>query len=458
MTHIPRIVIAAPSSGGGKTTITTGLMAVFAEGCVVQGFKVGPDYIDPGYHTAAAGRISRNLDTWMLSREQVQQIFARAQQGADLSIIEGVMGLFDGYDGLTEQGSTAEVAKLLSAPVILVIDAAKMSRSAAAIALGFRQFDPDLRAAGVIVNNVGGEKHAQWVTEAIESIGMPVLGCVPRMAKLDVPERHLGLFIAAERETATNLFIQEAAAVVKKCVDVEKVLSIAQSAPVLEIASPEPRPAASTKLRIAVARDEAFCFYYEDNLDLLRDMGAEIVFFSPLRDSALPENTAGIYLGGGYPELYAPQLAENFALRAALKESARQKMPVYAECGGLMFLTRCLVDQNGQEHAMTDIIPGYARMTERLSMGYREAKTLRDTILLPKDQVFRGHEFHYSEWIQPPETQSPAYAIKLRDGNDIRAEGFASDNILASYVHVHFAGNPAIAKNFVKACQAWQKM
>lgn len=327
MLHIPRFVISAPSSGCGKTTITAGIMSLLTERYRVQGFKIGPDYIDAGYHTAATGRISRNLDTWMVDKEQVKNIFARAGGNADVCVIEGVMGLFDGYDGLTERGSTAEVAKLLSAPVILVIDAGKMARSAAAIALGFRDFDRDLNLAGVIVNNVGSEKHAQWVTEAIESTGIRVFGCVPRAEKLNVPERHLGLFIAAERDAATKSFIQEAAAVINKHVDMEKIFSIAESAPDLDIVLPEPRVMVQSTVRIAVARDDAFCFYYEDNLDLLRDCGAEIVFFSPMHDEHLPQNISGMYLGGGYPELYAAQLAANTSLRAKIKFAAEKIFP-----------------------------------------------------------------------------------------------------------------------------------
>ena len=455
MAHIPRVVIAAPSSGSGKTTIATGIMAVLAEHSIVQGFKIGPDYIDPGYHTAATSRISRNLDTWMLSAKQVGGIFARASHNADVCVIEGVMGLFDGYDGLTEQGSTAEAAKLLSAPVILVIDAGKIARSAAAIALGFREFDPSILIAGVIVNNVGSEKHARWVTESIEAIGVQVIGCVPRLDKLNVPERHLGLFIAEEQETATNLFIREAASAVKKYVDMEKVLSIAESAPDLALAVPNARASTPIGVCIAVARDEAFCFHYEDNLDLMRDEGAEIAFFSPLHDSSIPRDTAGLYFVGGYPELYATRLAENGELRRTIQEAARQKIPIYAECGGLMYLTRSLADHNGQEHAMTAVIPGYTRMTERLKMGYREVETLQDVILAPKDTTVRGHEFHYSEWMHSNENASPAYAIKWRDGNDVRQEGFASGNVLASYIHVHFASNPALAQNFVNACRIW---
>ena len=455
MAHIPRVVIAAPSSGSGKTTISAGIMAALSDRYRVQGFKVGPDYIDPGYHTAATGRISRNLDTWMLSAEQVKSIFTHAQQGADVCVIEGVMGLFDGYDGLTEQGSTAEAAKLLSAPVILVIDAEKIARSAAAIALGFREFDRDIIIAGVIVNNVGSEKHAQWVTEAIEAIGIQVVGCVPRMDTLNVPERHLGLFMAEERDAATDLLIQEAAAVVKKYVDMEKVFSIAESTSDFAIAAPEQRVTPKTGLRIAVARDEAFCFYYEDNLDLLRDLGAEIIFFSPLHDSTVPKDIGGLYLGGGYPELYAAQLVDNSALRMAIKDASRQCMPIYAECGGLMFLTHHLIDQHGVEHAMSDVIPGYTRMTDCLKMGYREVETLRDTILLPKGMVTRGHEFHYSEWVQPDKCLPSAYAIKLRDGNDVQQDGFASGNVLASYVHIHFACYPALTQNFVNTCHRW---
>lgn len=452
--NTPRFVLAAPSSGSGKTTLAVGLMSAFAERSTVQAYKVGPDYIDPGYHTAATGRPSRNLDTWMIPAERVKELFSRSALGADLCVIEGVMGLFDGYDGRSESGSTAQVAKLLSAPVVLVIDARSMARSAGAVALGFRQFDPQLNLAGVILNNVAGAAHAAWVTEAVQSVGLTVLGCVPRSGDLRVPERHLGLYMAGERTAATQEFIQAAKEVVCQNIDLSALEALAGSAPEIGLRSLQTSESEKPVARIGVARDEAFCFYYEDNFDLLRGAGAELVFFSPLRDSALPPNLSGLYLGGGYPELYAAQLAENESMRLALKAAIQSGIPTYAECGGLMALAQSYFDQAGNEYPMVGVLPGATRLTGKLQMGYREVVALRSNPLLEKGETARGHEFHYSEWLRPHETNAFAYAIQPRTGGEPQPEGFARGNLLASYVHLHFASNPSLARNFVNACLA----
>jgi cobyrinic acid a,c-diamide synthase len=454
--NAPRFVLAAPSSGSGKTTLATGLMSAFAERMTVQAYKVGPDYIDPGYHTAATGRPSRNLDTWMIPTERVKELFSRSAVNADICIIEGVMGLFDGYDGRTESGSTAEVAKLLSAPVVLVIDAGSMARSAAAIALGFKTFDPHLNLAGVILNNVAGAAHAQWLTEAVQSVGLTVLGCVPRSENLSVPERHLGLYMAGERTTATQKFIEAAKAVVCQNIDLSALETLARSAPEFESGVRTLCVPTSGDVRIGVARDEAFCFYYEDNFDLLREAGAELIFFSPLHDSSLPPNLSGLYLGGGYPELYAAQLAQNQSMRTELKSAIESGIPTYAECGGLMSLTESYFDEAGIEYPMLGVLPGSTRLTGKLKMGYREVVGLESSPLLEKGQTARGHEFHYSEWIRPEDSNSFAYEIQSRMGGEAQPEGFARNNLLASYVHLHFASNPNLARNFVAAYRAFQ--
>ena len=453
---IPRIVIAAPSSGSGKSTVTTGLMAVLAENHTVQGFKVGPDYIDPGYHTQATGRISRNLDTWMVPKQQVQATFARATQDAEIAIIEGVMGLYDGFNATTEDGSTAQAAKQLGAPVVLVIDVGKMARSAGAIALGYRDFDPELNLAGVICNRVGSPKHALWVTQAIEALGIPVLGCIPKSASLKIPERHLGLHMAQERTAEVDALIQACSSLFKENIDIDKIWQVAKQAQPLEITLPTNKPANRSNIRIAVARDEAFCFYYEDNLDLLRHAGAEIVFFSPLYDKELPDNISGIYLGGGYPELYAANLSANQPIITAIREASKANMPVYAECGGLMVLTEYLIDLEQQKHTMLGLIPGYAEMVQKLTMGYREIIAEQDTLLMNTGETARGHEFHYSHWIRQEDSNRPAYRIKPRIGETFKLEGYASQNLLASYVHVHFGSTPELAKNFVRRCAEWQ--
>ncbi len=485
--NIPRFVIAAPSSGSGKSTIATGLMAALSRDHIVQGFKVGPDYIDPGYHTAAAGRVSRNLDTWMVPIDEVKATFARAVTAdppAEIAIVEGVMGLFDGYEAKTESGSTAQVAKLIDAPVILVINVGKMARSAGAIALGYRDFDPDLKVAGVICNNVGSEKHAMWVTEAIESIGLPVLGCIPRSEALRIPERHLGLQTAIERTAELQAFMDHAASLVVEHIDLVRVWELAANTPPYPDLTPALTRSSAFDLsplqngegegelpsgsseggevefnspRIAIAHDEAFCFYYEDNFDWLRAAGAEVIFFSPLHDSTLPEGINGLYLGGGYPELYAAQLAENAAMQNSIRAAVESGMPTFAECGGLMFLTDSITDLDGQIHPMIGVVPGRAQMHGRLTMGYRQVTTARDTILLPEGEQTRGHEFHYSDWVDRPDDLPSAYAISPRAAEAIQMEGYAKNNVLASYVHLHFGANPDLATNFVRACQEWVK-
>ncbi len=448
--HIPRLVIAAPSSGAGKTTITSGLMAALSKRVRVQGFKVGPDYIDPTYHTLATGRKSRNLDSWMMTTAVLKQSFFHASADVDLAIIEGVMGLFDGA-GATERGSTAEVAKLLSAPVLLVIDASAMSRSVGAIALGFRDFDPAVNLVGVICNRVGGQRHIDWLRSAVESIGLPVLGCLPYNSDIHVPERHLGLHMASEHQA----FIAQAAAWVQEHIDLDHILQLAEAAPPLTNA-PTPITIQSqvTGVRIAVAQDAAFCFYYEDNLDLLRAAGAEIVPFSPLADDDLPAGTSGVYLGGGYPELHAERISANNRLREKLQERFAAGMPIYAECGGLMALTETLIDVDGQRHPMFGILPGTVHMGSRFTMGYRTITANRPTLLLDVGETARGHEFHYSTWDAPEELRD-AYFAASSDHEIGRPEGFAADNLLAAYTHLHFASNPHIAERFVTACAVW---
>ncbi len=469
---IPRFMIAAPASGSGKTTIAVGLMAALAATEAVQGFKVGPDYIDPMYHTAATGRPSRNLDTWMAPPEAVLAACARALRGTEIAVIEGVMGLFDGFDGKSEAGSSAEVARLLAAPVILVLDVSKMARSAAAIALGCRLFDPALNIAGVICNRVAGPAHAEMVKDALAAVGLPVLGCIPKSAALAVPERHLGLHTAVERQAEVETFLRAAAALMAAEVDLARLREIARSAPTLEI-PPDPftspllagegpgvrslsTVAQEAPVRIAVARDEAFCFYYQDNLDLLSLAGAEVVFFSPLRDPALPAGVSGIYLGGGYPELYAAQLAANRPLRRTIRVAAAAGMPIYAECGGLMYLTEGIVDGSGAVHPMVGLVPGRSRLAGRLTMGYRIVTATQDSLLLRAGEQVRGHEFHYSEWIDRPADVPWAYHMAPRQGNVAQPEGYARDGLLASYVHLHFGGRPQLANRFVAACRRWQ--
>lgn len=449
----PCIVIAAPHSGSGKTTLSCGLMASLARTHTVQAFKCGPDYIDPAYHAVATGRPSRNLDTWLMPHHAVRQTYSRAMVDADIAIIEGVMGLYDGYDALTEAGSTAEIAKLLGAPVILVIDVGKMARSAGAIALGCQQFDRDLTIGGVICNNVASDTHARWVREAIESIGIPVLGCVPRTPEITLPERHLGLHTAHE-QTNPSALIEQIADVITQHIDLEHIWKIAQSASTLYV-EPESLsiyPKATTK--IAVARDKAFNFYYEDNIELLKRAGAEIVFFSPLIDSQLPSDIHGLYIGGGYPELYPEALSNNTSLLTQMQSMIEDGIPTYAECGGLMLLTEAFVDRQGQTYKLAGAISGTTTMSDKLNMGYRTITAQQDTLLLHAQETMRGHEFHYSKW--DIDHTNPAYHITPRYNMQHTPEGYTHKHVLASYVHLHFASNPDLAMRFVTACNAWQ--
>ncbi len=459
----PRLVIAGTHSGVGKTTLTAGLIAALRRrGLVVQPFKVGPDYIDPTYHALSAGRPCRNLDTWMLSSEQVQALFSHATQDSDLALIEGVMGLYDGAEYDSEAGSTAEVAKLLASPVVLVLDCRSMARSAGAVALGYRRFDPDLPLVGFIANRVGSESHGKGVAAAIErAAGLPVLGWLPRDGSLNIPERHLGLVPTAEPGRWAD-FIEAAAARVERHLDIERLLELAgwQSAaasfcsesvergraPVSSLAGKHPPPV------IAVARDEAFSFTYPDNLDLLEAAGARLAYFSPLHDAELPPGTGGVLLSGGFPELYAGPLAANVAMRESIRRAYARGLPIYAECGGLMYLTEILVDLEGREHEMIGLLPGRSRMSGRLTLGYRLAEAAGDSWLLARGETVRGHEFHFSLWEARPADLPPAYWIRPRNGGETpQAEGARLDHLWASYVHLHFWHKPELATRFVAA-------
>lgn len=459
-----RLVIAGVRSGVGKTTVTTGIIAALARrGLVVQPFKTGPDYIDPTYHTLAANRPCRNLDTWMVPPERVQALFAHSAGEADIAVVEGVMGIFDGFSYEGEAGSTAQVAKLIDAPVILIVDASKMARSAGALALGYQQFDPDLPLVGFIVNKVGSDRHGEGVATTIErATGLPVFGWLTRDAELEIPERHLGLIPTAE-PGRWRTFIDHAADQIERSLDLDRLLAIAQNAQPLTapglkeiLQSGQPtslRPKSTNHPVIAVARDEAFNFTYEGNLDLLRAAGAELIFFSPLHDKVLPPNTSGIMLSGGFPELYADQLAVNSEIREALRQAHRQDLPIYAECGGLMYLTETITDLEGQQHRMVGLLPGHSVMTRRrLTLGYRQARAVSNSWLLAAGETVRGHEFHYSKWENRPADLPPAYHLLPRSGEgEPRPEGAHLGNLWASYVHLQLWGKPELAIRLVSA-------
>ena len=471
-------VIAAPMSGSGKTTVTLGIMECLKrKGLAVAPFKVGPDFIDPGWHRLVTGRPSVNLDGWMCPERFVRETFALNTQGADIAVVEGVMGLFDGIDGTSEAGSTAQVAKILKSPVILVVDAKSQARSAAALVQGFVRFDSKVQVAGVVFNNVGSENHARILREAME-FTMPdvkVLGCIPRDEKLRIPSRHLGL-VTVEENPLSEEFLNSLAAVIGEHLDFDGLMSLSSRGQVYTFdntivkcvdLTPEkiqlaPLQGGGARTRIAVAHDRAFCFVYEDNLRLLREAGAEIVEFSPLNDPHLPQGIAGMYLIGGYPELFAETLSANQSMIGEIRAAIESGMPVYAECGGFIYLSRGVSGQaspgNSAATNCQDLIPlvgifpvSTRMLPRRKALGYREVVLTGDTILGPRGTIARGHEFHYSEMEEMPQEVERLYQVR-KNGTVIGAEGYRYRNCLASYLHLHFGSSPEIAGAFVNNC------
>ncbi|MGW0821164.1 cobyrinate a,c-diamide synthase [Streptomyces sp. NPDC002845] len=523
---VPRLVIAAPSSGSGKTTVATGLMAAFAaRGLVVSPHKVGPDYIDPGYHALATGRPGRNLDAFLCGAELVAPLFAHGAAGCDVAVVEGVMGLYDGASGEGELASTAQVAKLLRAPVVLVVDASSQARSVAALVHGFVSWDPEVRVGGVILNKVASDRHEELLREALESVGVPVLGVLRRVARVDTPSRHLGLVPVAERRVEAVEAVRAMAGQVAGGCDLEALLGLARSAgglsgaawdaaevlagsppPPLPVPDPggcrpqtpavgltassssagragggwatwesggpvgggdrpgRPRPQTPDGLDvarhaskapnrpddaapapkapvIAVAGGPAFTFSYAEHAELLAAAGAEVVVFDPLRDEQLPEGTGGLVIGGGFPEVYAPELSANEPLRKAVAELVGSGAPVAAECAGLLYLCREL---DGQP--MCGVIGASARMTERLTLGYRDAVAVSDSVLAVSGTRLRGHEFHRTV-LEPGAGERPAWGLH-RPGR--RVEGFVQGGVHASYLHTHWAASPDVARRFVE--------
>ena len=460
-TNLPRIVIAGTQSGSGKTTLVTGLLAALrARGLSVQSYKVGPDYIDPGFHQLASGRPAHNLDTWLVPAAKLPALFLKEAGDADIAVIEGVMGLYDG--GRQGVSSTAEIAKLLDAPVLLTIDCKSMGASAAAIALGFRSYDPGVNIAGVLLNRLGSATHETMIRTAMEAIKMPVLGAIHRDDALHLPERHLGLTPTTEVEAAET--VRKMGEAVGGQVDVEGIVNIARKARSFEFSQssldrqpPSPRgPEVEPPFRLAVAQDAAFSFYYESSLAVLERLGATLVPFSPLKDAALPASISGLLIGGGFPEMFASDLAANATMRQSIREAADAGLPIYAECGGYMYLLEDLVDFDGKAHPMCGVFPGRAAMTKKLQMvGYVTAKMQRDTILGPAGTELRGHEFHFSQELEREEPVRPYTFTKLRNGATYGA-GQQRENVLGSYLHIHFAGCPGAAKHFVAACREYQ--
>ena len=455
--HLPRVVIAAPSSGSGKTTIATGLMAALAgRGLAVSPHKVGPDYIDPGYHALAAGRAGRNLDAFLAGPERLAGLLLHGAAGADIAVVEGVMGMFDGAAGRGEFASTAHVAKLLRAPVVLVVDASSQSRSVAALVHGFASWDPEVRIGGVILNRVASDRHEQLLREALdEGGGVQVLGVVRRSAAVATPSRHLGLVPAVERDAEALRAVRDMGELVRAGVDLDALLALARSAPPLpdapwsaagEIAAlGGPADPAAGRPVVALASGAAFSFSYAENAELLAAAGAEVAPFDPLRDHALPERTSALVVGGGFPEVYAAQLSANAPLRAAVAALAARGAPIAAECAGLLYLGRSL-----DGLPMCGVLDTEAGMTERLTLGYREAVALSDSPLAPTGTRVNGHEFHRTR-CEPGVGQDPAWGWRGPDGP--RTEGFAGAAVHASYLHLHWAGAPALPLRLVQRAQ-----
>lgn len=463
---IPRIVLAGTHSGVGKTTLATGLMAALKKReRPIQGYKVGPDYIDPSYHAAATGRASRNLDRWLLG-EHLPSVFAQSS-GERWAVIEGVMGLFDGMSGTAGFGSTADVAKLLQAPIILIVDASSMSRSVAALVHGFNTYDPAVNLAGVILNRVKSSAQEKILREALNDLQIPVLGVLPKEAALHLPERHLGLVPVGESGLLES-FIDTLSELVTQHVDLEQVERIMLGAPDLDESmfvktndilhtergfsmNSVPRPtnlmAQEPKFRLGLAQDEAFLFYYQDALDLAKRLNFTIVPFSPLHDVALPPDLDGIFIGGGFPELHLDRLSENLTFLDSLRSYVASGKPVYAECGGYMYLGRSITDFEGREVPLAGIIPMKAEMTRRLQgIGYRRGVLRKDTFLGPCGTTVQGHEFHYSRVTYDQEFP-PAYEL-FKGGQSDRMEGYARDNIVASYLHLHFSGQSELLEHW----------
>lgn len=452
LSDYPRILIAGTHSGVGKTTITLGLIsALMGKGYKVQGFKVGPDYIDPSHHTALTGRQSRNLDTWLMGKDVCLELFEHAMNDADMAVIEGVMGLYDGCLDGTESGSTAHLARILNIPAILVMDARGVSRSAGAIVLGFMNFDKEVKISGVILDRVRSERHYTSLKKSIEeNCHIPVLGYLPFDEKIILPERHLGLVPSVEQEFSKSAY-EKIGNLLSTTVDIDKLIEIVSTAGNL----PEFKKTIFHKIdkrfpfRIAVAVDEAFNFYYQDNLDILEMYGAELTYFSPMYDKYLPADIDGLYIGGGFPELHAALLSSNSTMKESIRKAYKNGVLIYGECGGMMYLLEKMVDFKGKTHEMCGILKGTTKMENtRQGLGYITVHATRDNLLCKKGDAFRAHEFHWSS-LHVPESTPYAYAIAKCGDDTSRQDGLFDERILCSYTHVHFATDLRLAQHFL---------
>ncbi len=459
MTLLPTMVIAGTNSGVGKTSVTLALVtALRKKGLKVQTFKVGPDFLDPSYLRQASGRPCYNLDGWMSSRAYVEELFQRTTRDADVAVIEGVMGLFDGADPKSSEGSTAEIARWLQAPVFLIVNAHGQARSLAPLVKGFSQFESGVKIEGVIANQCGSDRHRDWLKTSLETSGLPpLLGAIPRGGLPTLPSRHLGL-VTADAQILSPSVLDHLASVFEQQVSVEALIQKARRSPARnlpQVTSSEETP--NKKVRLGYAWDEAFHFYYPDNLDKLKAGGAELIPFSPLRDSRLPQGLDGLYFGGGYPEEYAQVLSENQALMDDIRTLASSGRSIYGECGGLMYLSQGIETLDGGRKPLVGLLPVWTKMCRRLRiLGYVEIGLMKDSLFGPEGTTLRGHEFHYSELMADPcqdrEWQA-IYQVRRRRSENIIQEGFQKGNVLAGYAHLHWAGRPKAIKSFIRHLQ-----
>jgi cobyrinic acid a,c-diamide synthase len=456
------LVIAGERSGVGKTTVALSLLATLnQQQRRVQSFKVGPDYIDPMFHQHITGRACRNLDPILTSEAYVQSCFADSIQDAACVLIEGVMGLFDGATGADDVASTAHIARLLNLPILLVLDCSHLSRSVAAIAHGYRSFDPRLQIAGVVLNRVGSDRHLELLQTALDPLNLPILGVLRRQDNITIPDRHLGLVPVAELPDINELF-KRLAHLGATCFDWTRLWSLLAREQGMGnrergIGNREQGMGkqGNETPRIAVAHDCAFSFYYRDNLDLLKHLGAELIFWSPLSDCGLPQGVNGLYFGGGFPELLAEALSTNQSAMSVVRSAIHAGMPTYAECGGLMYLCRQIVDFEERAWQMVGILPTVARMGQRLTLGYRQAIALQDSPLLPAGATVWGHEFHRSTL--QGSSQTPLYQLQGYDQQGLpRTEGWRSQQVHASYIHLHWGARPEIPNRFIEHCSRWR--
>ena len=448
-------MIAGTNSGVGKTTVTLGIMsALVQKGIKVQGFKAGPDYIDPSHHTFVTGNASRNLDTWMMGENACRELFERSALNSEISVIEGVMGLYDGSNDSSGHGSSAHLAKVLNVPVILVVDAKGVAQSAGAVVMGFREFDKEVNLAGIILNNVASQNHYDIIKEAIEeSCSVTVLGYLKKESDITIPERHLGLIPSEEQKINSDLY-DKLGQMVLETIDIDKLKEIAGSAgnfPEYNRSIFTERDS-SLEVTVAVARDNAFCFYYQDDIDLFEALGAKIVEFSPLADKSIPDGIDGIFMGGGFPELFADRLSKNESMMSSILAAHKQGTVIYGECGGMMYLMEKLIDCEERLFKMSSVLNGTSSMeNRRQGLGYVIVDTICDNVICNNGDTFRAHEFHWSKLQDVPDSTTFAYNTRKSNGKRTGVDGICKSNVMASYTHIHFSSNPELAINLLSS-------